>query len=412
MIISEIKSAYMVSAMLIIIFAGPFFKANAFSKSMISEGLVIEETFRTGFGESVGKIRLVQGKAVIIHSNIARGYLAEKDIPIFKGDTIITMKKGRIQIGFNDGSIITMTSESQLTINRSVYDPESKSRSSFIRMGLGKVRFFVRKLTGFRVSEFKVKTKTAVAGVRGSDFIIRSTEESTEITSLKNTVLEVTSMTGLEEPILLRDFERTTVETENLPSDAEKVSPEVIEQMIMEMMIIPGRTEPHETLRIQKEKAGMRKAEKHIGRKPVARISGSEIGKSVKRAKPESARIHVITGKPAAMTKAPESEKVLPGPPEARESVTERLTHGPGEFPGHKSDRLPKGYEMPFGDAEPFKPENMGYPIAHPGHMVTDISREFVHDHIKDIIREKDMECLPPFPPPPGVPKIIEELRN
>ncbi len=50
MIISGIKSVCTVSAILVIILAGPF-KGNAFSKSMVPEGLVIEETFRAGFGE-------------------------------------------------------------------------------------------------------------------------------------------------------------------------------------------------------------------------------------------------------------------------------------------------------------------------------------------------------------------------
>jgi len=66
-------------------------------------------------------------------------------------------------------------------------------------MVIGKARFLVTKLSNFNSSEFKVKTNTAVAGVRGSD------------------------------------YEKTIVRQDALPSPAEKIPADEINQIQNEM---------------------------------------------------------------------------------------------------------------------------------------------------------------------------------
>jgi len=146
---------------------------NDVPDSLLPEGLMIEEMYRPGFGKSVGNTLLVQGKVVILHTDKAKGYFAKDNLLLYKGDTLITEPKGRIRFQLNDESIMTLGSKTKLVISKSIYDPAKKSRSSFLGMDIGKARFLVTKFIGFRRSEFKVKTKTAVAGVRGSDFIVK-----------------------------------------------------------------------------------------------------------------------------------------------------------------------------------------------------------------------------------------------
>jgi len=225
---------------------------NVYSGSLLPEGLIIEESFKPGSGVSVGKIQLVQGDVIIIHeADELRGYRAKDELPVFKGDTIITPEKGRLLLNLEDGSILTLGSETRLAITRSIYDPANKNRSSFINMATGKARFCVKKLADFSQSEFKVKTQTAVVGVRGSDFIVKTSENTTEVTTLDKTVLEIVSLSALEKKTLLKDFERTTVKRGFIPSDVISVTPEETEEMIKEMPITtPERFEsvklPHD----------------------------------------------------------------------------------------------------------------------------------------------------------------------
>jgi len=217
---------------------------------MLPQGLIIEDIFKPGYGSSVGRILVVQGNVVIMHKNKLRGYRAKKDLPLFKRDIIVTQEKGRIRFEMNDGSILTMGSSTKLVIDRSVYDVKKKSRFSFFRLALGKARFLAKKLVDLRYSKFKVRTPTAVVGVRGSDFIIKTTAKLTEVTALEKTVLEVVSLAFPEvKPMVVTQFEQTAVEEGALPIEPKIVTPEKIEEMKKEFIVTPDVVEPEQKLK-------------------------------------------------------------------------------------------------------------------------------------------------------------------
>jgi hypothetical protein len=184
---------------------------HAASSSILPKNLTISKKFSPGYGAPVGKMILTQGKVFVVHQRIASGFHAKRGIPLYKGDTIFTEKRARARFKLNDGSIMTLSSLTKLTINKSIYRPQKKSRSSFLSLALGKARFLVTKMFKFRKSAFKVKSGTFVAGVRGSDFIITQTAEKTVVTALEKTTLEVMHMNAPEQkPILLSPFQRTS----------------------------------------------------------------------------------------------------------------------------------------------------------------------------------------------------------
>ena len=159
-------------------------------RPLLPKGLVIKDEFSPGLGTPVGKVLLVQGEAVIMHEEKGFGYRMRKGLPLFKGDTIVTLPKARVRMGLNDGSVITMASKTKMVINRSVFDRVKKRFASFLRMSVGKARFWVKKTVEGRHPEYRVKTPTAVVGVRGSDFISGVTDFITTITALEDTRLD------------------------------------------------------------------------------------------------------------------------------------------------------------------------------------------------------------------------------
>jgi len=230
---------------------------------MLPQGLIIEDIFTPGYGSPMGRVLVVQGDVVIMHKDMLRGYRAKKDLPLFKSDIIVTQEKGRIRFEMNDGSTLTMGSITKLVIDRSVYDVKKKSRSSFFRLALGKARFWAKKLMDFKHSRFKVRTPTAVVGVRGSDFIVKATIKLTEVTALEKTVLEVVSLAFPEaKPMVVKDFEQTVVEEGALPTDVEIVTPEKIEEMKKEFIVTPDVVEPEEKLKAVKQKEPVKPVEK------------------------------------------------------------------------------------------------------------------------------------------------------
>lgn len=201
--------------------------------------LVIEEPYAPGLGLPVGRTLSVQGEAIIIHRHdTKRGYMAKAGLSLFNSDILFTKKGGRMRFRLNDGSVMTLASGTELVITKSLYDEKKGTRSSFLGLGVGKARFVVRKLFEFRRSRFRVRTPTAIVGVRGSDFVIFTSEERTNITALGETSLEVVSSDFPDEgPVPVNDFEQVTVEEGALPSEVTPVSPEEAEKLLEDLLM-------------------------------------------------------------------------------------------------------------------------------------------------------------------------------
>ena len=93
---------------------------------------------------------------------------AVKGVEVNAGDKIRTGSDGRALIVFGDGTKIMLGNDSELEI--SDYMVSAKKRSAVYTLATGKVRAIVTKFAG--KSDIKVRTRTAVAGVRGTDFIV------------------------------------------------------------------------------------------------------------------------------------------------------------------------------------------------------------------------------------------------
>ncbi len=222
----------------------------AYSESLVPQGLIVKEGYEHGVGTPVGTIQLVQGSVLIVHFGEIHGYAAKKDLPLFKSDTIITRDDGRISFKLNDGSVLTMTTGTKLVLNESVYDLDKESRSAFVSMIIGKARFWVKELADFKNSEFKVKTNTAVVGVRGSDFVVEAADTYTKVTAFEHTRIEVVSLSlpcektdplkkCKVEPVTLSAFEQAIVQENALPTRAAEILPYESDLMKKEFAIAP-----------------------------------------------------------------------------------------------------------------------------------------------------------------------------
>jgi len=202
------------------------------ANAQIPSGLTIENNYAPGFGLSIGKVFMLDGSAIVVHENQNVGYNVFKGMLLYQKDTLYTKQPGRLLLNMQDGSQLTVGSQSQLTLNKIQLMPKKKIRKSFISMRRGKARFNVRKLSKYKKTDYKIKTQTALIGVRGSDFIVAASRTSTSVTTFEKTKLEVLGLAKPHlPPTLLNDFQRVHVDTGDRPSDIEHVSPEEINQL-------------------------------------------------------------------------------------------------------------------------------------------------------------------------------------
>jgi hypothetical protein len=235
----------------LIIVCGMYWGAESFASSQLPDGVVMQEGFEPGSGKAVGQVSRVSGQAVLVHRNGTRGYWAKEGIDLFENDTVMTLADGHVAFRLADGSFVTLSPESRMVIAKSVYAPEKTIRTIFINMVKGKIRFVVKSFVESRRSEFRVKTTTSVAGVRGSDFIISATESATQIATLTDTKLEVLSLAALDAaPVILQDFEQTTVPLGMPPGAVRKIQADEVDRLMREFKFYPP---PGEQKDVKKE---------------------------------------------------------------------------------------------------------------------------------------------------------------
>ena len=166
--------------------------------SLIPAGVKIAKDFKPGKGEAIGTVRAIKGTVLTIHRDEKTAYILKKGNKLYTSDTLISEEQSKAQAELNDGSFITLGPYTKMVFDKSIYDPSKPTRNSLLNLLFGKARFIVTKLANFRNSRFNVKTPTAVAGVRGSDFAIcvapgspltttLMTGESTTVTFAGNT---------------------------------------------------------------------------------------------------------------------------------------------------------------------------------------------------------------------------------
>ena len=213
--------------------------------SLLPEGLVIQDDYDPGPGPPIGRFTQVEGEVIVIHKDGKKGYRVASGISLYEDDTIVALVDAHAAFRLEDGSFITLAPETIMVIVKSDYVAEKNIRSTFVNMVSGKARSVVQPLVEARRSEFTVKTKTAVLGVRGSDFFVYATEAVTEITALADTRIEVLGLAALDvEPLILTDFEQTRVFYGMPPETARRVAAEEIDQLLREFRFRPDAPEP------------------------------------------------------------------------------------------------------------------------------------------------------------------------
>ncbi|WP_374367690.1 FecR domain-containing protein [Dongia sp.] len=111
---------------------------------------------------SVGAVSVIRGGAV---------QAGAIDAPVSESDQIRTGPDGRAEITFSDGSVLTVGPDSEVAL--SAFAPDPQASNAVIDLLSGIVRVTVNKATEW--GRFDVRTSTAVASVRGTDYLVEET---------------------------------------------------------------------------------------------------------------------------------------------------------------------------------------------------------------------------------------------
>src|SRR5258708_29305636 len=104
--------------------------------------------------------------------------------PVFALDTIVAEDGGKGKILLNDGSIVSVGENGRVTI--AAYQGADNNLTTRLAARAGPIRLFVHRL--LPGAHFEVETETAVAGVRGTDWLGEVTPQRTSAALLEGGV--------------------------------------------------------------------------------------------------------------------------------------------------------------------------------------------------------------------------------
>jgi hypothetical protein len=142
-------------------------------------------------------------------------------IPLYEGDTVYTEIQSKLEIIFDDATIIKLDPNSKLTIK---ILKRGKTNKTILDLIKGSLLSVVKKLT--QEEEFSVKTKMAMAAVKGTEFVVTAGDD--DKVAVFDGAVSVTGydMDGNELHSIILDKDKETVITKKLrkPEKAKKLS--------------------------------------------------------------------------------------------------------------------------------------------------------------------------------------------
>jgi hypothetical protein len=202
--------------------------------------LVLALIIRVAWAQEVGTVATLEGTA-----DVGRGgtwTAAALGTPIYLGDQVRTGNPGRLSIVFQDDSVLAVAADSQLVIDQQVFNPSAGVVRSLIGLLRGKLNAVVGEYYHQPGSSYEVKTVTAVAGVRGTEFSVSydPLTELTEVVGVSGQV-QVHSMLDPTGPgVLVRASEMTTVAPGQLPEPPHRVGQTVFRQYLEGVQFFGG----------------------------------------------------------------------------------------------------------------------------------------------------------------------------
>ena len=129
---------------------------------------LLSQTQQLHSSVDIGSISELRGNAQVLRD---KPYGAELDFGILSYDKVETAN-GRMGITFIDDTQIRLTENSQVLIDEFVFDPNPDKSKMALTFAKGTARFVTGKLNKVPKKNIKIRTNSAVVGIRGTDFTI------------------------------------------------------------------------------------------------------------------------------------------------------------------------------------------------------------------------------------------------
>jgi len=156
---------------------------------------VIFGAIRGDAAESVGMIVAIRGQAEAVSpDNVSRALKMKS--PIFRGDTLKTGARGRLQMSFLDETVISLGRSTEMTIEEFEYAADKSDGKLVTRVEQGVFRVMGGAIAKIAPDNFRTVTPTATIGIRGSFYLGTLFDQILTAVFLGGTGITVSNMEG------------------------------------------------------------------------------------------------------------------------------------------------------------------------------------------------------------------------
>jgi hypothetical protein len=190
--------------------------------------------------ESIGKVVSLDGIVEAKLDENSQWRALNKKSDIYEKDTIKTGENSKVDIFFVDETNVSIGPETTIKIEKLVCSPAQNHREGKMNVVMGKARFNVGKLFS-KDSSFEVRTPTAVAGVKGTSFIVNVTSEQlTQLMGLSGVVIVTSISPEIGGEILLTSGFIISVEDGAPPGDPVPISFDELLDFLQNLGLLNG----------------------------------------------------------------------------------------------------------------------------------------------------------------------------
>lgn len=192
--------------------------------------------------QSAGTITAVEPSAEVGRGGVWTAAVAGATLQV--GDVLRTGRPGRLSVGLQDESVIVVSDGSELVIDEQLLAPERGTARTVLGLVQGKIRALVSDYYQGRRGGFDVKTPTALAGVRGTDFIVGYDPETevSEVVGVSGLIAVNSALEPDRNGVVISAHEVTTVARGELPRPPRKLSDTLFRQYIEGFQFLIGST--------------------------------------------------------------------------------------------------------------------------------------------------------------------------
>jgi hypothetical protein len=185
---------------------------------------------------SIGRVDALVGEGTVVRFGETGARALAVGAALYEGDRIRTDAGSRLRLAFADGTVVQLGESTDLALDWFLHAPDAGTQNVLLRVSSGIFRVILELV--LPRAAFEVQTTTAVASVRGTDWISEVTPDATATVALEGQVAIRNIEPALAGEVVLGPGEGTTV-TADAPPTAPTVWGDARRNQFIERTTVP-----------------------------------------------------------------------------------------------------------------------------------------------------------------------------